>query len=54
MVTLETAEDGPLTGWILGFNALRKKRKKMKTISVEFTAAESCLKLYTFYFLLFL
>ena len=28
MVTLETAEDGPLTGGILCFNALRKKKDK--------------------------
>lgn len=36
---METAEDGPLTGWILGFKALTKKerKKKIKTISVEFT-----------------
>ncbi len=42
MVTLETAKDGPVTGWMLGFNALRKKSNRVR---VDFTAVESCLKL---------
>lgn len=50
VVTLETAEDGPLTGWILGFNALTKKRGTVKTKSGQFTAGGSRWKLAVYLF----